>query len=721
MASLSLTSPQGWFKRGKAATGGVQQPARPQAQTQRKGLGDLQALILISVLFMIPITLLSYQKITDDLEKIRVVRLEARGDKYIDNLYNVESVISIRRSLLVQLHGGGASVKAAVDKSNGALAKAVQELDAYNAQTGVEMKVQDLIAQLKARMTLFDAELPTMSPQQAYEEQTALITMIGHIADNVISSSALDLDPTAESYHLIQSSTIAVPALRRELIELLEMGRYLIAKGEVTANDRGAYIVLRASINANIEQTLQRYDATFDASANIREKLKPTWEKGQRDVAALLALTDREFEPGRKIAISAADWVKRASAVVAGISVVGEHGQDAGRELLGDLFQSQDKALVRGLAIVVGINLLAITLAIFGAVIIGRRLLASIREREERAAMDAETNRRNQAAILRLMDELGPLSDGDFTKLTTVDEEITGAIADSVNVTVTELRKLVQGVNDTAGLVTKDAASAAKISDQLRAVSNKQAEEIKNASSAVDMMTRSIGEVAANATQSADVARKSLVMTQQGAAAAQESIKNMNAIRDQIQDTSKRIKRLGESSQEIGEIVELIGDITEQTNVLALNAAIQAATAGEAGRGFAVVAEEVQRLAERSAEATRQIGAIVKTIQTDTQDAVAAMEKSTEGVVEGAKLSDRAGEALIEITKVTNELSENIQSIAISTEMQVDIAKEVTQGMTQTLTMTEEATAGTNQTAEVIKELSASADALRGSVVKFKV
>jgi twitching motility protein PilJ len=227
--------------------------------------------------------------------------------------------------------------------------------------------------------------------------------------------------------------------------------------------------------------------------------------------------------------------------------------------------------------------------------------------------------------------------------------------------------------------------------------------------------------VSQSAGQSARVAEQSLSAAEKGAQSVQNQIAGMHDIRAQIQETSKRIKRLGESSLEIGDIVGLIADITEQTNILALNAAIQAASAGEAGRGFTVVAEEVQRLAERSAEATKQIDAIVKTIQADTQDAVAAMEKSTVGVVEGAKLSDTAGSALDEIRRISRELAELIGAISAQTQKQSSSVTDVTRGMQGILQITEETTEGTKQTNVSIGQLTKLAAELRSSVAGFKV
>ena len=346
----------------------------------------------------------------------------------------------------------------------------------------------------------------------------------------------------------------------------------------------------------------------------------------------------------------------------------------------------------------------------------GEKVVAESQQQDAKRVNDA-----NQAAILRLMNELQTVAEGDLTQEATVTEDITGAIADSVNYTVEELRSLVGNVQATATRVAQTTSAVESTSTELLAASTEQLREIRETGQSVLDMAQRINQVSGQAQESAHVARTSLQAAESGLQAVQDAIGGMNAIRDQIQETSKRIKRLGESSQEIGEITELISDITEQTNVLALNAAIQAASAGEAGRGFSVVAEEVQRLAERSADATRQIAALVKAIQTDTQDAVAAMERSTQGVVEGAKLSDNAGTALSEIDRVSRRLAELIEQISSATLREAESANEVAGNIQHIFAVTEQTGEGTRSTAQQVRELSAMAEELRQSVSRFKI
>ncbi|MCU7914459.1 MAG: methyl-accepting chemotaxis protein [Candidatus Thiodiazotropha sp. (ex Gloverina cf. vestifex)] len=373
---------------------------------------------------------------------------------------------------------------------------------------------------------------------------------------------------------------------------------------------------------------------------------------------------------------------------------------------------------------ILGIKAGPIMIAVFGAaaaiflVLLGGQLIVDAQRREQASK---QQNENNQKAILQLLDEMGDLADGDLTVSASVTEDITGAIADSINYAIEALRELVTTINQTSEQVSGATQESRATAMHLAEASEHQAEQITQANESIKEMTGVIDQMSQDASESAEVARRSVEIATTGAETVRNTITGMDDIREQIQETSKRIKRLGESSQEIGDIVELIDDIADQTNILALNAAMQAAMAGEAGRGFAVVADEVQRLAERSINATKQIEALVKTIQADTNEAVTSMEASTSGVVKGAKFAEDAGEALKEIENVSQYIDDLTGKIAQSAQKQAEEAVNVKDTMSVIQEITHQTSEGTHQTANSIGALADLSDQLQKSVAGFRL
>jgi len=360
-------------------------------------------------------------------------------------------------------------------------------------------------------------------------------------------------------------------------------------------------------------------------------------------------------------------------------------------------------------------------LAVGGIVLVAVIAMLLLRDARRRLSEQAEQNERNQAAILQLLDELADLAEGDLTVHASVTENFTGAIADSINFAIDQMRGLVSNINRVSVRVARAAEETQQTARSLANASENQAREITAASTAINEMAVSIDHVSSNAAESAAVAERAVAIANKGADVVQATIGGMDTIRGQIQETSKRIKRLGESSQEIGDIVSLINDIADQTNILSLNAAIQASMAGDAGRGFAVVADEVQRLAERSSAATKQIAALVKTIQTDTNEAVISMEQTTTEVVSGAKRAQDAGVALEEIESVSTSLAELIQNISNAARQQAASAGHVSNTMGVIQEITSQTANGTEATAKSVGALAEMANEMRVSVEFFKL
>ena len=554
---------------------------------------------------------------------------------------------------------------------------------------------------------------------------------LGKSADQVIASekAVLALAGNAESF------TARVPQLQARLDELVRAMsasgspssqvyialRQVVLSGnmassitQIRAGGSGASLAgeqlgRNAAVFGNVLTGLRKGDAGFGVTSLSNggalaalAQAESLWLEMKKDLDAITSSSQNLFRAQSSAAAITAGSDKLLGDSEKLFRAFTSFGSLKDTSLLGNLW----------LSILSGI---AALLAIAG-------LLYSLNSAQKRRYLGTqELNDRNQEAIMRLLDEMGSLAEGDLTVKATVTEDMTGAIADSINFAVEQLRSLVQTITDTSVQVASSAQETQSTAMHLAEAAEHQAQEISSASDRISEIAASIDQVSKNSAESADVAQRSVQIAAKGAGVVRQTIQGMDNIRDQIQETSKRIKRLGESSQEIGSIVELINDISEQTNILALNAAIQAASAGEAGRGFAVVADEVQRLAERASNATKRIETLVQTIQSDTNEAVSSMEQTTSEVVAGARLAEDAGTALGEIEKVSSDLSGLIQGISTAAQQQSGAAANITQTMNTIQQITSQTTQGANQTAESIGNLAQLAADLRRSVADFKL
>lgn len=363
-----------------------------------------------------------------------------------------------------------------------------------------------------------------------------------------------------------------------------------------------------------------------------------------------------------------------------------------------------------------GYSLLLVLLLTIGAY--GSQVIRQSREAEQATA---EKNKRNSEAVAKLIKEISSLADGDLTVEATVDEDFTGSIAESVNYAVGQLRGLVSAITEVTLQVTTATDASTQRVQALSDASRVQGESIDAVYVSIREIGKDINLVSDNAQKSLKVAEASVVTAAGGADVVKDTIQGMDVIRDQIQDTSRRIKRLGESSQAIGSFVSLISDIAAHTNTLSLNAAIQAASAGEAGKGFAVVADEVHALAERSRDATRQIESLVKAIQGDVKEVVQSMEQTTAEVVAGTGSARKAGAALDDIQRVSRQLADLVSSITDASRNQSKAAAELKGSMEVIRQVTLKTSSGIEDTREFILKLGGLSERLKLAVAGFSL
>ncbi len=517
--------------------------------------------------------------------------------------------------------------------------------------------------------------------------------------DEVVRAMLANGSASSQVYLAVREGILAATMARR-VAEIQAGGAGASMAGDALGRDAGVFGQVLKGFREGGAGEAQRVTST-SAQASLNQA-NALWVEMKKDLDTILGTSQNLFKAQAAAGAIASDSDKLLAQSESLFSALTAFGS------------IKDTSIIGGVWVSIISGVLAL-LSIVG-------LLFSLgRANRVRYQTSKELNDRNQEAIMRLLDEMGSLAEGDLTVKATVTEDMTGAIADSINFAVEQLRSLVQTITDTSVQVASSAQETQATAMHLAEAAEHQEQEINSASSRITEIATSINQVSKNSAESAEVAQRSVQIATNGAGIVRQTIAGMDSIRGQIQETSKRIKRLGESSQEIGSIVELINDISEQTNILALNAAIQAASAGEAGRGFAVVADEVQRLAERSSNATKRIESLVQTIQADTNEAVSSMEQTTSEVVAGARLAEDAGTALGEIEKVSSDLSGLIQGISVAAQEQTSAASNITETMNTIQSITKQTSQGANQTAESIGNLAQLAADLRRSVADFKL
>ncbi|AKO16824.1 methyl-accepting chemotaxis protein [Xanthomonas oryzae] len=604
---------------------------------------------------------------------------------------------------------GDTKAFAAFKETKGRIDSTVNDLDGRYGQEG---PIASSMSQLKATWVPLskNADQVIASEQAVLEIAVNANRFSGSVPqlqaqlNEVVRAMTVSGAPASQIYNTLQQVVVAGTMARR-VTEIRAGEDDAVASGDALARDSVVFTQMLEGLRAGNEE-LGIAAVRNPAALSALEQSQAQWTRMKRDVDAILANSRNLFAAQSS-----------AEALTAGSSKM----LDDSKKLF-DAFSSfgsvRDTRLFPNFWLGVVSGLVAL-LAIIGFVWSSVRVRT--REQDVRYQSQVEFNSRNQQAIMRLLDEISSLGEGDLTVKASVTEDMTGAIADAINYAVDELRHLVTTINDTSAKVAVSTQETQATAMQLAEAAGQQANQITTASERISEIAASIEQVSRNSTESAEVAQRSVVIAAEGAGVVRETIQGMDQIRDQIQETSKRIKRLGESSQEIGSIVKLINDISEQTNILALNAAVQAASAGEAGRGFAVVADEVQRLAERTSSATRRIEGLVQTIQADTNEAVSSMEQTTSEVVSGARLAEDAGTALTEIERVSNALNNLIKNISIAAHQQSAAATDITQTMGVIRQITSQTSQGAEQTAESIGNLAQLAADLRRSVADFKL
>ncbi|MBX7219013.1 MAG: HAMP domain-containing protein [Blastocatellia bacterium] len=717
------------------------------------------ALIVLVMIIPLGIVLSSYWKEKDT--SIDFSQKELYGAQYMGPVKSLLMHAIQHRTAAFLAASGDANRRgelSGIQSSVEADFKSIQDLDEKTEggeKLGQVLKTSDSLSNLK-RSWQSAKDASNGNPTDCYDKNSKFVAdTIGLIAQ-VGDTSNLILDPDLDSYYLMDAVIVRLPDTAEVLSGLYTKGGGVALKKAITPDEKAQFSVGIGRVQANLDAYKRNYGVAYKNTldTNLQARMDPPLNDAAKSMSGILTTADQRLIKAVQIDVDPGSMLSSGSESLTQVM----RFYDESLKNLTDLIQKRvdrNKAQKQTNILIAALGaLIALTIAVIFSIAITRQTTAivtvfdkidqgnyaarsEVMGTDELGKMATALNtlldntvsliqsrdekERIQYAIMNLLDEVSKVAEGDLTIDAEVREDITGAIADSFNFMTGELRRVISNVQETTIQVSAAANEVQVTAEHLATGSEAQAAQIVDTSAAIDEMSVSIQQVSENAVLSATVAEQARTNARQGAEVVGKTIQGMGAIRQQVQETAKRIKRLGESSQEIGEIVQLISDIADRTSILALNASIQAAMAGEAGRGFGVVAGEVERLAERSAEATKRISTLIKSVQSETNDAVAAMEETTREVVSGSTLANEAGKALSEIETVSNRLAELIQSISLASKQQARGSEAIARAMADVSEITQQTAAGTKQATVSIKSLAELTENLRSSVSTFKL
>ncbi len=710
---------------------------------------------IMALLMAVPIAVFAFMFIQSKNQEVAALQSEVDSLDYLTPVHNLQQHVLLHRGLIYIVISDPtyrpqlANDEALVDADFSALAKA-------DARFGKDFGTTQLLDTIRAGWQDIRNKAGVYDIKEMYDAHTRLHTQIIDLI-RVVGDNSIILDQSLDTYYLGNNLLLQIPRAAEYLGQIRYTGSSALINNSIGADERNRLTSMISSLRNYTDSKTGRMQVGFQTAFKVSPKLD---EKLRAPLTSALTASDafvqavQENIMGPKFTESLKDHFAMATDAISSVFKLYDATDEAFRTELALRIGAANRAkylqlgfaflallaagllvwlIVRGLNrqigamsqmfSSIGIGDFTARATVYGADELGQAtdslntmldsVMALIQSREERD--------RIQDSIQKLLEEIGGLAEGDLTAEAEVTAEITGAIADAFNNVTEQLRGVIGKVQDTTLAVSSSANEVQTTTEHLASGSESQALQIVEASAAIDEMALSIHQVSGNAASAAGVADLALKNAKQGSEAVLKTIDGMNGIRQQVQQTAKRIKRLGESSQEIGEIVQLINDIAERTTILALNASIQAAMAGDAGKGFAVVAGEVERLAEHSTEATKKISTLIKSIQTDTNEAVAAMEETTREVVAESGLANEAGQKLSEIERVSSQLAEIIQSISLASKQQSRGSEGVAKSMSEISQVTQQTAAGAKQAAISIRRLAELADDLRGSLRRFRL